>query len=444
MEGRPAGSRRISRLTAGLAAFTLANALLVDLALAHLPGRPQAITTLDYARAALRGVAFDDSWQPMRLALAYLEAPGAKGVYQALFFERGVKFQYPPSSLLPLAALRAGFGPAGVSNAALNALSQLALASTAALVALLLLRAGAEQPATRPAGRLDAAARALCAVTLAATFYPLVRGFYLGQLQTFVDLLFAALVLAQLAGRPALAGALAGLACALKPTLGLLGLWGLVRRQRRFTLAFAAALGLLAAASALRFGFAQWADYARLLAHVGARGESFQPNQSLNGLAHRLLQTSDPTAWTPSELPPYHPLVHAVTLAGALALAWLALGWRRRDAPGAELEDLLLAAIAATVAAPIAWEHHYGIALAAFAVAFPRALATPGCGRGDLVLLASAYALLSHDVAVLVELARSPASPLASYLLAGGLLLLAALLRLRRARHAAAAAIRPT
>ena len=432
--------RQISRLTAGLAAFLLASSLLFDLALALAPGRPQAITTLDYSAGLLRGVALDDSWRPMRAALAHLDAPDAAPVYRTLFRERGIKFQYPPTSLLPLAALRAAFGPRAISDAALNALARLGVVATAALTALLLLRTSAESSATARAGPLDASLRAFCVVALALGFHPLVRGFALGQLQTWVDLLFTALVLAWACGRPALAGVLAGLACALKPTLGLLGVWGLVRRHARFTAAFAATLAALGSAAALRWGPEQELDYLRLLAHVGAHGESFQPNQSPNGLANRLLGNGDPLVWSPSELAPYHPLVHGFTLASALALAGLALVWRRRDAQAAELEDLLVAALAATLAAPIAWEHHYGIALAIFAVALPRALATPGVGRGGVAALALAYLLMAHDVEALDGLAAAgPASLLASYTLAGGLVLLAQLLRLRRARHAAAA-----
>jgi len=430
---------RISRIGAGLAAFALAGAL-VDAGLALAPGRPQAVTALDYGAALVRGVAEADSWRPMRAALSHLEADAPTPVYRALFREQGIKFQYPPTSLLPFAALRAAFGERALSDPALNALAQAAAFATVALALWLLFRTSAEAPATRPAGRLDAALRAAAAVALALCFYPFTRGFALGQLQTLVDLLFAALVLAFAAGRPALAGALAGLACALKPTLGLLGLWALVRGQARFAVALAAALAAIGAAATWRWGVGQELDYAALLAHVGARGESFQPNQSPNGLAHRWLRNGDPLVWSASELAPYHPLVHAFTLAAALGLAVLALAWRRRDAQGAELEDLLIAALAATLAAPIAWEHHYGIALPIFAVALPRTLATPGLGRGALALLALAYLLLAHDVEALDAFAAAgAASPLASYTLAGGAALLAQLLWLRRARHAAAA-----
>jgi hypothetical protein len=432
--------RRITPLTWGLLAFTLANALLVDLALERAAGGSRVLTTLHYTAALARGVAIDDSWRPMRAALAHLDGGSAEPLYRELFFARGTKFQYPPTSLLPLAALRAGFGERALSDAGLNALARGAAALFAALVAWLLWRTARESPRTAAAGRLDAALRAACVLALAATFHPLVRGLYLGQLQTFVDLLFAGVLLAWLAGRRATAGALAGLACALKPTLGLLALWGLVRGHVRFTAALAGSVLALALASGLRDGFAHQLDYVRLLAHVARHGESYQPNQSPNGLAHRLLGSGDPLVWQPAALAPYHPAVHAATLASAGLLAFVALAWRRRDAPHAELEDLCAAALAATLAAPIAWEHHYGIALPIFAVALPRMLATPGLGAGSVAALAFAYALVSHDVAALDALAAGPASPLASYVLFGGLLLLALCLRLRRARHAAALA----
>ncbi|NJM34648.1 MAG: hypothetical protein HC850_07990 [Rhodomicrobium sp.] len=44
----------------------------------------------------------DDSWGPMAAALAYLEEPGEKPLYSAVFFDQGIKFQYPPSALFAL------------------------------------------------------------------------------------------------------------------------------------------------------------------------------------------------------------------------------------------------------------------------------------------------------------------------------------------------------
>ena len=428
--------RRIGPLGLGLLAFALVNALLVPLALARTPGAASAPTVLHYASAALRGIALDDSWLPMRIALERLDA-GTPRLYEDVFFGRGIKFQYPPTSLLPLRGLRALCEACAGSDAWLNALARAAAAVFAALCCGLLARVARESPATAAAGRGDAALRAACGLALAATFYPLTRGLLLGQLQTFVDLLFAGMLCAWVARRAALAGALAGLACALKPTLGVLALWGLVRGHRRFTAALAGVAAALVLASGLRDGFAQQADYLRLLSHLSRHGEAFQPNQSPNGLANRLLGNGDALVWHATALAPYHPAVYAATLASAAALLGLALLWRRRDAAGAELEDLCAVSLAATIAAPIAWEHHYAIALPIFAAALPRMLATPGLGPGSVAALGASYLLLAHPVAVLDALAAGPASPLASYGLFGGLLLLALCLRLRRARHAA-------
>ena len=62
--------------------------------------RYRLATTLHYTREyVLRRSSFD-SWMPMRRAIAYLQEDHEKPVYQALFFDRQLKFQYPPTSLL--------------------------------------------------------------------------------------------------------------------------------------------------------------------------------------------------------------------------------------------------------------------------------------------------------------------------------------------------------
>jgi hypothetical protein len=49
----------------------------------------------------------DDSWMPMRTALDYVRKAGPGPLYQEVFFDRHVKFQYPPTALLPLIGLQA-------------------------------------------------------------------------------------------------------------------------------------------------------------------------------------------------------------------------------------------------------------------------------------------------------------------------------------------------
>jgi alpha-1,2-mannosyltransferase len=51
-------------------------------------------------------VAYDDSWGPINQALAYLDRPRAKSLYDAIFFQQQIKFQYPPTSLLFVDGLR--------------------------------------------------------------------------------------------------------------------------------------------------------------------------------------------------------------------------------------------------------------------------------------------------------------------------------------------------
>ena len=72
----------------------------------------------------------------MRSALAYLDEPHARPLYSEVFFRRGIKFQYAPTSLLLLEPLRRI--PGLTSDAFLNGLSWFAVAGTAILTAWIL------------------------------------------------------------------------------------------------------------------------------------------------------------------------------------------------------------------------------------------------------------------------------------------------------------------
>ena len=53
------------------------------------------------------GHGWADSWDPMIAALDWLQEPHAGKLYESIFFQQQIKFQYPPTSLLPLAVMRA-------------------------------------------------------------------------------------------------------------------------------------------------------------------------------------------------------------------------------------------------------------------------------------------------------------------------------------------------
>lgn len=307
-----------------------------------------------------------DSWRPMVQAHAYLERGGSETLYDRLFFERRVKFIYPPTSLLWIEALDRTLSRASWQRA-LNVTSWLLVALTAALAAAVLDRALGRAPPR------ERALRAGAALVLSLTFYPVVKAYSLGQAQVLVNAALAGLVLAWQRGAPRTAGVLVAVMAALKPQYALIGVWGLLRGRWAFAAAAAAAgLALLALSVAL-FGWDDHLAYLRVLSHVGAVGEAFHPNQTVNGLLNRLLGTADALRWDPSVYPTPHPVVRWGTLASSALFLGVALfGPVGRGARGGVL-DLAVVALAATLASPIAWEHHYGVLLPLFALLVPAA-----------------------------------------------------------------------
>src|ERR1700676_177401 len=120
----------------------------------------------------------DDSWRPMLMAADYLKSGKKDSVYEALFFKQRVKFQYPPTAILPVMAIqRANIGSWLIPIRILKLMGVLALilyvGSATAIVLL--------QPA------ISKGSRFVTGVTIAAAalrFYPMMRGYNLGQLQT--------------------------------------------------------------------------------------------------------------------------------------------------------------------------------------------------------------------------------------------------------------------
>lgn len=427
-------SRGLSPFTRALALFALVNCLAINLALFYSPWQRQYNTVLHYTQAFFRQNAHDDSWRPMRAALRYLDEPREKPLYQHVFFDQRVKFQYPPSSLLPLEPLRRS--PLGdlTSDRALNRISWLAVLAMALIVARIFVLC--TERALGPDGRDRHTGhwlQALLAVGFTLTFYPLVRSYYGGQIQTWIDLLFAALLLAWLEDRKRLSGALAGIICIIKPALLPLALWALLRRQWRFLMGGAIAAGLAGALSLWLYGWENHVDYLSVLSFISQHGESFQANQSVNGTLNRMLFNGNNRVWEAQLFAPYHPLVYVGTLLSSLGLIAMALFFRRSEAEGAPLADMLIATLSFTLAAPIVWEHHYGLLLPMFAVALPAVAGSKQLGRPALALLALAYVFVSNNFRVLNRLADTHWNFLQSYVFYGGILLLVLLYQLRRA-----------
>lgn len=394
-----------------------------NLGLAFALPPPWNETVFAQLDAFARGQAGEDSWGPMAAGLAHLESGDARPVYQAVLFDARIKFQYPPTSLLALELFRGAARATGLPlSALLNAASWLAVVATIVTSAALL---RAARPPASP----------LAAALLAASgfvFYPLLKGMSLGQVQTWIGAALALLLLAWRLERRLVAGVLLGLVCLLKPHFALVGVWALLRRERRLLLGAmaTAALGLLV--SLLRYGVPNHLDYLGALAYLGRHGESFHPNQSLMGLLHRLLGNGNNALWVSDAFPPFHPVVFAVATAGSVLLLLGALVFRGNGAGRGGPLDLGGMLLACTMASPIAWEHHYGVLLPLFALLAPE-LAQPGAPRPQRVALFVSALLAASYLAPARALAETPWNPLQSSLYLAALTAFALLL-LRRGR----------
>src|SRR5262245_38654840 len=444
-EGKPSGARTCTALTCSMAIFLVLNAFVLNgllwLAAPDVKiDEPTTSVVLGTGEAGLKETVLhhtwdvlhargsDDSWGIISVALDYAQSPHTTPLYSEIFFNRHIKFQYPPTALFAVAGMRMidptrirlddfykGALPSlddilGVVFIALLALS------TAALFELRLRQTG-----TFANCDTLVAARVVLVIAFTLTFYPAVKAFTLGQIQVWINGLFALALLCWIAGRKAAGGVLIGLICLIKPHYGVFLLWAAVRREWRFVIACALTGCIGLAASVAAFGFADHVDYLGALSFMSQHGEAYYPNQSLNGLLNRLMGVWEPQLYSNLEFqtgrfPPFNPWVYGGTTLAAAVILLTAIAHRRRD--GAI--DFSTMAVSATIASPIAWEHHYGILLPVFAVLVADAPAS----RGRLAALMVSYVLASTFIPSANLLAPTVLNVAQSYLFVAAVILL--------------------
>ncbi|MFH0909328.1 MAG: glycosyltransferase family 87 protein [bacterium] len=417
--------RWFSPVNRWLLAFALLNSVVVHFVLLKTSSYP-ILTSVSYTKGFLTQEAYDDSWTPMRKALAYLDSPGEQLLYDRIFFERKVKFQYPPTSLLVIDGLRRIDKDLARENG-LNAISWFVVWATAFLNALVYFRLAQEE---RRSQRVLGAA---LAAVFTLTFYPVLRSYCLGQIQTWITCLVALMAWLCLHGHGRGAGVAAGLMALIKPQLSLLLVWALLRRRWGFAAAWAVTVGLGLALSIGLYGWANHVDYLRVLLYMARHGEVYFPNQSVNGLLNRLLGNGESMVWDAHGFAPYNVWVHIGTTVSSLALIAAAL-WPRPVAEGDARSgaiDLLTAVLSFTIASPIAWEHHYGVMVTMFCVALPVTLARADRWGWGIALLAASFFVSAHFFQTVDRFAGTPWNFLQSYLFFGAVLLLVQLHRLR-------------
>jgi alpha-1,2-mannosyltransferase len=387
-----------------------------------------------------------DSWWPMIMAVMHLEENKEPPVYEAIFFSGHAKFQYPLSSLHPVAAAATKF-PEDWDRSVdrheyykylheslykyLNRISFYFYLSALASTGVLLLwgMSGLAERRGETLARRDRIALVILGILFAFIYYPLLKGYTQGQVQTWINAFFAFSLLAWMRRREGISGALIGLACLFKPQLGLVLIWSLLRRRWNFAACFLAVFGSGMAISVCCYGLENHLGYLKVLSYISHTGEGYYANQSLNGLMNRMLGNGNNLDWLYFSFAPYHPVVYWTTTLTGLALAGAAMFWRIRSPKPASILEYGIMSLTAVVISPVAWEQHYGVLAPLFAVALPPILQFRPFGRATLPALMVSFTLTALFLQFTNLWANTPFNFVQSYLYLGALLFLALLYR---------------
>jgi alpha-1,2-mannosyltransferase len=193
--------------------------------------------------------------------------------------------------------------------------------------------------------------------------YPLLKGYSLGNAQTFLSFGFAVMLLLWTTGRERSAGIVVAMLTAVKPQFILLLVWMLVRKRWGAAWAFVACGAVLVGLSTAVFGWHNNLDYIGVLAGLSHKAQSHYANQSMFGTINRMIFNGENIGYTPYIYTPYIPWVYRVTVVTSLLLmaGVLVYPWRRLRGSSADLSAMGIICVAAS---PMAWEHHYGIVFA--------------------------------------------------------------------------------
>lgn len=292
-----------------------------------------------------------DSWLPMMKSLDYFRAHPGLPIYDAKLYDTLI---YSLASELPLWLLRR----LGLSDAAM--LRVLAVGSWLAVWGVAGVSIAMARWLLRRRGAALTWPSAVAVVLATLGCYPLIKGYSLGNAQTFLSFGFTLLLLLWTTGRERSAGFVAALLTAVKPQFILLLVWMLARKRWGAAGAFAACGALLLAASVAVFGWQNNLDYIGVLAGLSHKAQSHYANQSMFGTINRMIFNGENLGYTPYVYTPYIPWVYRVTVLTALLLvaAVLVYPWKTLRGSTADLAAMGIVSVAAS---PMAWEHHYGI-----------------------------------------------------------------------------------
>jgi alpha-1,2-mannosyltransferase len=385
---------------------------------------------------------YPDSLMPMLRAHKRLLTDPTSSPYAVFFLWKG-KFQYPPNMLLLPKLL-----PEKIVNEAIERwngsvlqywngwVSRLSILVTIILSTAILRTSLHKVLGENPPQRLQELL-ALAVVTLGVSFYPFILGYELGQFQLLLNALVAAALLFFIKGRKLLAGVFFGLCCLIKPQYGLILVWSVLRKEQRLSVGFLLPVFPIVMVSCVYFGLSAFSDYMEVLRILAKRSEVFWYNQSLAGLLHRFV---DPGAANfldkvGSPLPPYRAWIYFVSTLTSICILLYAFIARAHKSSGenGRLVDLATIIVAATIASPVAWNHHYGTFFPIFMAILPVTLQDFRGGRVLALLLAVAFMAIAFEIELPDKMFESRwTGLLASHIFFGGLVLLGVMVTLQR------------
>ena len=388
-------------------------------------------TLVDYAKNfILVHPKYPDSWEPMNRALNVFRSGTDPSIYEKVFFAQNHKFQYPPTSLLIIDVLNRVTPQRETVQRILDWISWLCLWGTIAFSILILL---SEIKKRIP----DEYLRyrwlfVVLSILSGLSFYPLLRGFYLGQIQIWLNFLFALSLWFWLRKSEVQSGLCISLMAIIKPQMGLFAAWGFLRKNWKFCASVVGGAALALMVSLWRYGLASHLKYVEVLRFIGTRGESYYPNQSINGLLNRALFNGSNLEWNAFKYAPENGFIQAFTMISSMIFltALFLFVWKSKKV--VDGLDFALAGLVFTMASPVAWEHHYGILLPVFALIFPRIWEKREQWKSGLIWAALAYLLTANNYSITRSLADTNLNILQSYVFFGGLIVIGVLIKLQR------------
>lgn len=407
--------------------FCFVNLFLINGALMVI-GQDQSLVSY-VSDTLLAHPTYSDSWDPMYRGLVVFRSGEDPTIYQKVFFDQKHKFQYPPTSLLIIDIVRLGISSQEPIITILNWISWISVLGTV-FFTVLIFREGLRRyvPEEYSRGKWKSI---LLVVVLGFTYYPILRGFMLGQIQTWLNFLFSISLWFWIQKQKGKSGFFLGLISVIKPQMGLFIFWGFIRKQWKFCLSLGGIAAVILITSLWRYGLAAHLKYLEVLKFIGSRGEAYFPNQSINGLLNRMLFNGNNLDWETFNFAPPNDVVQTVTIiTSALLILWVFVFNKKVPEIDSWL-GFVTAGLIFTAASPVAWEHHYGILLPVFALVFPKVWSLRQKLQGGVIWVSLAYILTANYFYVVQLTATTHWNILQSYVFFGAMILLVVLIKIQ-------------